>query len=332
MILEQIKELVVSDQEEFLPTVPAVTELTTNQPTTQQPFFPTRADQPLITTQFSTRLTPGENATNPTSLPLNIVSTQSPRDLLRTVITTETVSQTSQKPTFTIPQKPTRVFSRPIPELPRSRNQSPRKLDTVSNIRNIIDQTNKQSASLLGEDKQITPSTFRGRNRSQPRLPLSRKQDQQDLRNNILTGQDLTQELFSRNKPNRPLPLSPIASITRKPVTIQSLPAEEDNSIPEYEYEYYYEYLDDRHDKPNSEYDLVPLANKVRILDSGEPHCLDVGVFPHPFSCKMFVNCYRNPGSGIQGSIYQCPSYLAFDPVGGRCNWVNEIVCSTPSR
>lgn len=96
----------------------------------------------------------------------------------------------------------------------------------------------------------------------------------------------------------------------------------------EFEYEYYYDYLDDGHDKPNSDYDLVPLANKVRITADGLPHCLDVGVFPHPFSCKKFVNCFRNPGTGIVGSIYQCPSYLAFDPVGGRCNWVSEIVCT----
>jgi len=96
----------------------------------------------------------------------------------------------------------------------------------------------------------------------------------------------------------------------------------------EFEYEYYYDYLDDDNDKPNTEYDLVPLANKVRILSDGLPHCLDVGVFPHPFSCKKFVNCFRNPGTGIVGSIYQCPSYLAFDPVGGRCNWVTEIVCA----
>lgn len=33
----------------------------------------------------------------------------------------------------------------------------------------------------------------------------------------------------------------------------------------EFEYEYYYDYLDDDHDKPNTDYDLVPLANKVRI-------------------------------------------------------------------
>ena len=68
---------------------------------------------------------------------------------------------------------------------------------------------------------------------------------------------------------------------------------------------------------------------QVKIMSDGLPQCYDVGVFPHPFSCKKFINCYRNPGLGIVGSIYQCPSYLAFDPVGGRCNWVNEIVCTS---
>jgi len=96
---------------------------------------------------------------------------------------------------------------------------------------------------------------------------------------------------------------------------------------PELEYEYYYDYLDTVDGQHNPDYDLVPLVNKVRIQADGIPHCLDVGVFPHPFSCKQFINCFRNPGTGITGSIYKCPSYLAFDPVGGRCNWVSEIVC-----
>ena len=112
-----------------------------------------------------------------------------------------------------------------------------------------------------------------------------------------------------------------------------------------FEYEYYYDYLDEDNSRLNPDYDLVPLANKVplsngtykltpqvRILSDGLPHCLDVGVFPHPFFCKKFINCFRNPGTGIQASIYQCPSYLAFDPVGGRCNWVNEIVCAAGTR
>jgi len=118
-------------------------------------------------------------------------------------------------------------------------------------------------------------------------------------------------------------------SVTRNSVQhVKPLPADI-SSTTDFEYEYYYEYLDNEDDIPNTDYELVPLANKVRIQSDGLPHCLDVGVFPHPFSCKKFVNCFRNPGTGIVGSIYQCPSYLAFDPVGGRCNWVNEIVCAS---
>ena len=144
--------------------------------------------------------------------------------------------------------------------------------------------------------------------------------------------------------------VAPARKVTPRPVRPPPAPtrtvAEVQDQEGEFEYEYYYDYLEeDNNSRPNPDYDLVPLANKVplshrpceltpqvRILSDGLPHCLDVGVFPHPFSCKKFINCFRNPGTGIQGSIYQCPSYLAFDPVGGRCNWVNEIVCASGSR
>ena len=68
---------------------------------------------------------------------------------------------------------------------------------------------------------------------------------------------------------------------------------------------------------------------QVAILENGKPVCNDVGVFPHPGSCRKFVTCSRRAvGSGIVGWVYECPSYLAFDPVGGRCNWANEFVCA----
>jgi len=131
--------------------------------------------------------------------------------------------------------------------------------------------------------------------------------------------------------------VAPARKVTPRPVQPPPAPtrtvAQVQDQEGEFEYEYYYDYLEeDNNSRPNPDYDLVPLANKVRILSDGLPHCLDVGVFPHPFSCKKFINCFRNPGTGIQGSIYQCPSYLAFDPVGGRCNWVNEIVCAAGTR
>lgn len=131
--------------------------------------------------------------------------------------------------------------------------------------------------------------------------------------------------------------MAPARKVTPRPVQPPPAPTRTVTQVQdqegEFEYEYYYDYLEeDNNSRPNPDYDLVPLANKVRILSDGLPHCLDVGVFPHPFSCKKFINCFRNPGTGIQGSIYQCPSYLAFDPVGGRCNWVNEIVCASGSK
>ena len=65
------------------------------------------------------------------------------------------------------------------------------------------------------------------------------------------------------------------------------------------------------------------------ILGNGKPVCNDVGVFPHPGSCRKFVTCSRRAVTGgIVGWVYECPSYLAFDPVGGRCNWANEFVCA----
>lgn len=124
---------------------------------------------------------------------------------------------------------------------------------------------------------------------------------------------------------SRPLPLPTRQEPARRRAPVRTTPA------PVFEYEYYYDYIDDIEEAGkghSTDYDLVPLSNKVRILSDGAPHCLDVGVFPHPFSCKKFVSCFRNPGTGIVGSVYECPAYLAFDPVGGHCNWVSEIVCS----
>jgi len=126
----------------------------------------------------------------------------------------------------------------------------------------------------------------------------------------------------------RPEPVQPFAKIPHQPGSLAAEPVLIDTpESSEFEYEYYYDYLDVEDSSHRADYDLVPLSNKVRIMADGIPHCLDVGVFPHPFNCKQFVNCFRNPGTGIIGSIYKCPSYLAFDPVGGRCNWVSEIVC-----
>ena len=68
---------------------------------------------------------------------------------------------------------------------------------------------------------------------------------------------------------------------------------------------------------------------KVDILSNGKVECFDIGVFPHPHSCRKFVMCSpRAAREGITGWVYECPSHLAFDPVGGRCNWATDVVCA----
>ncbi|XP_059095458.1 uncharacterized protein LOC131890150 isoform X5 [Tigriopus californicus] len=138
-------------------------------------------------------------------------------------------------------------------------------------------------------------------------------------------------------RPNvKPLARSPSPTRRRRPsvVTTPKPPAEY-----EYYYEYYYDedeadanVLPESRSKPVpsiDDYDLQPLTNKVEILPSGRTLCHDVGVFPHPHSCRKFVMCSRRATrDGITGWEYECPIYLAFDPVGGRCNWATDVVCS----
>jgi len=207
---------------------------------------------------------------------------------------------------------PSRNFSRQRPsiQLGRSRTPPPAPPTSPRTTPEALFQTSFQEPEQIS----LTP---RPRAPSPPARP-------QPPRQRVVSPQDLAAALISA--PASPPPRQRGRGSSS---SSSSLPSSITSSQPEYEYEYYYEYLDDDDSGHSPDYDLVPLANKVQIMSDGLPQCYDVGVFPHPFSCKKFVNCYRNPGQkSIVGSIYQCPSYLAFDPVGGRCNWVNEIVCT----
>eukprot|EP00096_Caligus_rogercresseyi_P009500 TRINITY_DN3239_c0_g1_i3.p1 TRINITY_DN3239_c0_g1~~TRINITY_DN3239_c0_g1_i3.p1 ORF type:complete len:892 (+),score=139.54 TRINITY_DN3239_c0_g1_i3:1800-4475(+) len=103
------------------------------------------------------------------------------------------------------------------------------------------------------------------------------------------------------------------------------------------EYEYYYEDFPEEGNNgigglksvdPFYDYELTPLSNKVSITSAGIK-CHDVGVFQHPGSCKKFIRCSRRTSQGrIEGWEYECPNFLVFDPVGGRCNWAAEVDCS----
>jgi len=264
-------------------------------------------------------------------------------------------------PTFS--PSPTTTTTTPLPvivltEEPRQRQQRPRKLEIISLEAedNALEQT--EATVQLGSGRGRSRAQLRPQTRLQSRpAPVSRQRAPTPVqlggraRAPIQATSPRTTptaaQLFQTNFQDQP-PLTP-APVRQRVLSAGDLAAALISSgargrggsssssgsggvaagQPEYEYEYYYEYLDDDDSGHVEDYDLVPLANKVRIMSDGLPQCYDVGVFPHPFSCKKFVNCYRNPGTGIVGSIYQCPSYLAFDPVGGRCNWVNEIVCTS---
>lgn len=73
----------------------------------------------------------------------------------------------------------------------------------------------------------------------------------------------------------------------------------------------------------------VALKGKVRIHGDGYIECLDMGSFPHPFSCQKFISCAKTEYGALFGWEYTCPKGLSFDPVGGICNWSSGPVCNS---
>lgn len=71
----------------------------------------------------------------------------------------------------------------------------------------------------------------------------------------------------------------------------------------------------------------IPIAGKVRIHSDGYIECLDMGNFPHPFSCKKFISCAKMEFDSLLGWEYTCPKGLSFDPIGGICNWAAGLGC-----
>ncbi|XP_065215171.1 serine-rich adhesin for platelets-like [Planococcus citri] len=71
----------------------------------------------------------------------------------------------------------------------------------------------------------------------------------------------------------------------------------------------------------------IPITGKVRIHSDGYIECLDMGNFPHPFSCKKFISCAKMEFDSLLGWEYTCPKGLSFDPIGGICNWAAGLGC-----
>jgi len=313
----------------FRPTVSdnLLSEEVTRDTTTPTPFFPTFAPT-SSTTKLPVILLTEKPRRQQKPRKLDIINLNTNNDLDNEVKLGS--SDDFEQPSSIATEQPVRSTvpfsgrgSRPVPS--RNLNESPRLRSKPSNV--------KLGRGRPATSRPVRPTSPRPRTTSdsffqtsfepeQPaviaNIPVENSRGRSPPRQRVLSPQDLASALISRPRGRGE---NSVPSSESLPVAI--------SSQSEYEYEYYYDYIDDDDSGHVADYDLVPLANKVKIMSDGLPQCYDVGVFPHPFSCKKFVNCYRNPGTGIVGSIYQCPSYLAFDPVGGRCNWVNEIVCTS---
>ncbi|RZF42582.1 hypothetical protein LSTR_LSTR001377 [Laodelphax striatellus] len=109
----------------------------------------------------------------------------------------------------------------------------------------------------------------------------------------------------------RPTTLAP----PPKPAYITKGRTKQVEEIADYEVDYYAEPVD------------VPLSGKVRIHNDGYIECLDVGNFPHPFSCRKFISCAKMETEHLLGWEYTCPRGLSFDPIGGICNWSAGLGC-----
>ena len=148
---------------------------------------------------------------------------------------------------------PSRNFSRRRPDsvqLGRSRTPPPAPPTSPRTTPEALFQTSFQEPEQIS----LTP---------RPRAPAPPARPQPPRRK-VVSPQDLAAALVSAPAPSsrqRGRGSSSLAS----PSTSSSLPSSIASSQPEYEYEYYYEYLDDEEDRGHvADYDLVPLANKVR--------------------------------------------------------------------
>lgn len=131
------------------------------------------------------------------------------------------------------------------------------------------------------------------------------------------------QTFLLRRGPSRTTqPLSPLPSTTPTTTTNVAAVARYSDDVSAQE-----PYADYSEPERTSE-TQVALKGKVRIHGDGYIECLDMGSFPHPFSCQKFISCAKTEYGALFGWEYTCPKGLSFDPVGGICNWASGPVCN----
>jgi len=124
------------------------------------------------------------------------------------------------------------------------------------------------------------------------------------------------QTFILRRGPSRTTPLGTAATSAPPPQYLN------DNTQ-----EQYADYSEPEQASDSSE-QRVALKGKVRIHGDGYIECLDMGSFPHPFSCQKFISCAKTEYGALFGWEYTCPKGLSFDQVGGICNWSSGPVCN----
>ena len=176
-------------------------------------------------------------------------------------------------PTFAATSATTSSPASPVPrltELPR--RQLPRRLE-IFNLDTDLDTNNDIGEVQLGTRPPARPRTPPTTAPSPRPTRPSRQRQRQTPRT---TAESLFQTTFARSQPRQPAqPVEPVqpalaaALVTptgsRQPTRVTPSQADQPED-PDYYYEYYYDYLQDDGDRTghSADYDLVPLANKVR--------------------------------------------------------------------
>lgn len=131
------------------------------------------------------------------------------------------------------------------------------------------------------------------------------------------------QTFLLRRGPPRTTPLS-----TRTAASTVRTPPLPPQYINDNTQEQYADYSEPEQASDTGDEQQVALKGKVRIHGDGYIECLDMGSFPHPFSCRKFISCAKTEYGSLFGWEYTCPKGLSFDPVGGICNWASGPTCN----
>lgn len=62
-------------------------------------------------------------------------------------------------------------------------------------------------------------------------------------------------------------------------------------------------------------------------MEKTKIECLELGNYPHPLSCEMYISCAKVRGF-LEGFIFSCNGGMSFDPISGVCDWSIKIGCT----